>query len=69
VLRGGGTVDESLEFLLGMGMAKGSLGRVDASDRDEIVAQLRLALSERQERGVGVRLGTGALLVSASRSD
>ena len=65
LLGGGGTLDESVEFLLGMGIARGLLGRLDPAARDAAIESVRGALAERYESGVGVRLGTGAWLVSA----
>jgi SAM-dependent methyltransferase len=65
LLGGGGTLDEAVDFLLGMGMVRGLLGRVEADARRAVIDDARAALIERYEPGVGVRLGTGAWLVSA----
>ncbi len=65
LLGGGGTLDESIDFLLGMGMAKGLLGLADAAARPAVVDVVRTALADRYEPGVGVRLGAGAWLISA----
>jgi hypothetical protein len=48
-----------------MGMVRGLLGRVEADARRAVIDDARAALIERYEPGVGVRLGTGAWLVSA----
>ena len=66
LLAGGGTLDESVDFLLGMGIARGLLGRVEADARDAAIRTIRNSLAERYEPGAGVRLGTGAWLVSAN---
>lgn len=65
VLGGGGTVDDSLDFLLGMGMVRGLLGRLDGEARDQAIAEVRSALAERHVPGVGVTLGAAGWLVSA----
>ena len=65
LLAGGGTVDESLEFLLGMGMVKGLLGRLADDERERAVGDVRSALTERYEPEVGVTLGAAGWLVSA----
>jgi len=65
LLAGGGTVEESLDFLLGMGMVKGLLGRLTDDERERAVAEVRSALEERYEPGVGVTLGAAGWLVSA----
>ncbi len=65
VLGGGGTVDETLDFLLGMGMARGLVGLAGADAHDEVVEAVRLSLTERYEPGVGVRFGAGAWMVTA----
>ena len=64
LLGGGGTLDESIEFLLGMGIARGLLGRLEPEARAAAIKSVRGTLAERYESGVGVRLGTGAWLVS-----
>ncbi|MGA7759224.1 MAG: methyltransferase domain-containing protein [Ilumatobacteraceae bacterium] len=65
VLGGGGTVEESLEFLLGMGMVRGVLGRVDGDEREQAIADVRSALAERHVPDVGVTLGAAGWLASA----
>jgi SAM-dependent methyltransferase len=65
LLGGGGTLDESIDFLLGMGMARGLLGLAGPDAHDAAVHAVRRELAERYEPSVGVRLGTGAWLVSA----
>jgi SAM-dependent methyltransferase len=67
-LLGGGTVDEPLDILLGMGMARGLLERVDPGARHDAIEEIRASLTGRHEPGVGVRLGTGVLLASAHAS-
>jgi len=65
LLAGGGTLDESIDFLLGMGMVRGLLGRLDDDERGTAVDEIRATLAERYELGVGVRLGAAGWLVSA----
>lgn len=65
LLAGGGTVDESLEFLLGMGMVRGLLGRLADDEREQAVQEVRSALAERYQPDVGVTLGAAGWLVSA----
>lgn len=65
LLGGGGTLDESIDFLLGMGIARGLLGRLDPDARAAAIESVRVSLAGRYERGVGVRLGAGGWLVSA----
>ena len=65
LIGGGGTIDQSMEFLLGMGMARGLLGLVGMDAHDEVVEAVRVSLTERYEPGVGVRLGAGAWMVTA----
>ena len=66
LIGGGGTLDESLEFLLGMGMVRGLLGLAPADTRDAVITEVRSSLAERFEPGTGVRLGSGAWLVSGT---
>jgi len=65
LIGGGGTVDQSMEFLLGMGMVRGLVGLAGTDARDEVVAAVRLSLTERYETGVGVHFGAGAWMVTA----
>ena len=66
-LAGGDTVEESLDFLLGMGMVRGLINRLDGAAREQAVAQIRATLAERYETEVGVTLGAAGYLVSARR--
>jgi SAM-dependent methyltransferase len=65
LLAGGGTLDESLDFLLGMGMVRGLLGRLEDDAHDAAVDEIRATLAEHHEPGVGVRLGAAGWLASA----
>jgi SAM-dependent methyltransferase len=65
LLAGGATLEESVDFLLGMGMVRGLLGRLDDDARNAAVDEIRGTLAERYESGVGVRLGAAGWLVSA----
>ena len=65
LIGGGGTVDQSMEFLLGMGMARGLVGLAGTDAHDEVVEAVRLALTERYEPSIGVQVGAGAWIVTA----
>ena len=65
LIGGGGTVDQSMEFLLGMGMVRGLVGLAGTDAHDEVVEAVRLSLTERYEPGVGVQIGAGAWIVTA----
>ncbi len=64
-LGGGGTLDESIEFLLGTGIARGLLDRLEGGQRAAALHSVRMSLRDRYVAGDGVRLGTGAWLVTA----
>ena len=66
VLGGGGTLDESIEFLLGTGIARGLFSRLEPEVRAAAIESVRGTVAERYESGVGVRLGSGAWLVRAN---
>ena len=65
LIGGGGSLAESTEFLLGMGMARGLLGLVDPNVRDEVGRTVSADLKERYEEANGVCLGAAAWVVSA----
>ena len=65
LIGGGGTVDQAMEFLLGMGMARGLVGLAGTDAHDEVVEAVRLSLTERYEPGVGVQFGASAWIVTA----
>ena len=65
LLGGGGTLDASVDFLLGTGIARGLLGQVEPDARAAAAEAVRASLAKRYEPGAGVRLGAGAWLVSA----
>ncbi len=65
VLGGGGTLDESVEFLLGAGIVRGLLERVPPEARTGAVASIGDELGAYYEPGVGIRVGASAWLVSA----
>lgn len=65
LIGGGGTVDQSMEFLLGMGMARGLVGLAGTDAHDEVVEAVRLSFIERYEPGVGVRFRASAWMVTA----
>ena len=69
LIGGGGTVDQSMEFLLGMGMVRGLVGLAGTDHHDEVVEAVRSSLTERYEPGVGLRFGAGAWLVTGLRSE
>jgi ubiquinone/menaquinone biosynthesis C-methylase UbiE len=65
LIGGGGTVDESMDFLLGMGMVRGLIGLAGPEAHDKVVEAVRLSLTERYEPGVGVRMGASGWMVTA----
>ena len=65
VIGGGGTVDESVEFLLGTGIVRGLLERVPAEARDRATAEIRDRMVQHHEPGIGVRVGASGWLVAA----
>jgi ubiquinone/menaquinone biosynthesis C-methylase UbiE len=65
LIGGGGTVDESMDFLLGMGMVRGLVGLAETDAYEEVVEAVRLSLIEHYQPGVGVRLGASAWMVTA----
>lgn len=67
VIAGGGTPDDSLEFLLGMGIVRGLLGRLAPAARDEAVAAIGAAHAARYDEGVGVTFGAAGWRVTARR--
>ena len=62
---GGGTIDESMDFLLGMGMVRGLLSFAPASEHGTVIEGVRTTLRDHYEPGIGVRLGAAAFLVTA----
>ena len=67
LIGGGGTVDQSMDFLLGMGMVRGLVGLAGTDHHDEVIEAVRSSLTERYEPGVGVRFGAGAWLVTGRK--
>jgi ubiquinone/menaquinone biosynthesis C-methylase UbiE len=65
LIGGGGTVDQSTEFLLGMGMVRGLVGLAGPDAHDDVVEGVRSSLTDRYEPGVGVRFGASAWMVTA----
>ena len=65
VLGGGGSPDDSVDFLFDMGMPRGLLGFVDDASRDDVLRAVRSELVDRYEDGVGIRLGAAAWVVTA----
>jgi ubiquinone/menaquinone biosynthesis C-methylase UbiE len=65
VLGGGGSLEDSVAFLLEMGMPRGLLGFVDGTTRDDVIRTVRAELIDRYEDGVGIRLGAAAWMVTA----
>jgi ubiquinone/menaquinone biosynthesis C-methylase UbiE len=63
---GGGDVAESAEFLLGMGIVRGLIGRLDQHHRELAIASVRDELAACHEDGIGVRLGSCVWMVSAA---
>lgn len=66
LLGGGGTLDESLDFLVGAGIARGLLGQLAPEARAAALASVRASLAERYEPGLGVHVGASVRVVTAS---
>ena len=64
-LGGGGGIDESTSFLLGMGIVRGLMGRLDDDQRATATQEIRTELGGHDRPGDGVSLGAGVWLVSA----
>jgi SAM-dependent methyltransferase len=62
---GGGSLEESADFLFGMGIVRGLLSRLDAEQHETATAAIRAELERHYEPGEGVQLGAGVLLISA----
>lgn len=67
LIGGGGSFDQSVEFLLNMGIVRGLLSQVGPDARAPVVEEIRGTVAERYEPGLGVRLGAAAWLVSATK--
>lgn len=67
LIGGGGTVEDSMDFLLGMGMVRGLIGLVGPESQDDVVAAVRSSLRERYEStgSLGLRYGAAAWMVTA----
>jgi SAM-dependent methyltransferase len=65
VIGGGGSLDDSVDFLLDTGMARGLLGFVGGDAREDVLRTVREALTDRYEEGAGLGLGAAAWLVTA----
>ena len=67
LLGGGGSLEETVRFLLGTGIARALLDGAEPGARRRAIDAVTGALAEHYEPGRGVALGTGAWLVSAAR--
>lgn len=67
-LGGGGELDETVEFLLGTGIAGALFAGAQSDARHNAIDAVGDALAEYYEPGRGVVLGSGAWLVNATRS-
>jgi SAM-dependent methyltransferase len=65
IIGGGGSLEESTDFLLDMGMARGLLNLVDPDTRTDVIRIVSAQLSDRYEEGTGMRLSTAAWVVAA----
>ena len=65
LIGGGGSFDDSVDFLLSAGMPRGLLSHADESDRDDVLRIVRAELADRYEEGVGIRLRAAAWVVAA----
>lgn len=65
IIGGGGGLEESTDFLLDMGMARGLLNLVDPDARTDVIRTVSADLSDRYEEGIGTRLGAAAWVVAS----
>jgi ubiquinone/menaquinone biosynthesis C-methylase UbiE len=65
VVGGGGSADDCAAFLMGMGIVRGLLSRLDDARRALATEAVRAELAARHETGVGVRLNAGVWVVEA----
>jgi ubiquinone/menaquinone biosynthesis C-methylase UbiE len=65
LLAGGGTLDETIDFLLGMGIVRGLLASLDDDDRMSALGRVRATLTRCYEQDLGVRLGAAGWLITA----
>ncbi|HQZ33603.1 MAG TPA: methyltransferase domain-containing protein [Ilumatobacteraceae bacterium] len=67
ILGGGGSLEETVEFLLGTGIARALFDGAEPDARRRAIDAVTGALAECYQPGRGVVLGTGAWLVSVTR--
>lgn len=67
LIAGGATPADSLEFLLGMGIVRGLLGRLDPNARHDAVATIGAACAARYDERDGVTFGAAGWRVTARR--
>ncbi len=65
LIAGGATFDDSVAFLLGMGIVRGLLGRLDDDTRAEAVAAVSATLAGHDAEGAGVSIGAAGWLYTA----
>jgi ubiquinone/menaquinone biosynthesis C-methylase UbiE len=66
LIGGGGTVDETATFLLGLGIVRGLMGRLDEEQRARAERVIRAELEQHHRDGDGVHLGSGVWLVTST---
>lgn len=66
LIGGGGTVDDTAAFLLGLGIVRGLMGRLDDQQRARAERTIRAELEQHHRDSEGVRLGSGVWLVTAT---
>ncbi len=65
VIGGGGSVEQSVDFLCGMGMVRGLVGLTEGSTRELVIESVHDSIARRYEHDVGARFKAGAWLVVA----
>ena len=65
IVGGGGSLDDSVDFLFDNPMPRGLLGFVDVDSRDDVLRTVRNELIDRYVEGVGLRLGAAVWVVTA----
>jgi ubiquinone/menaquinone biosynthesis C-methylase UbiE len=65
LIGGGGALDDTAAFLLGLGIVRGLMNRLDDEQRARAARTIRAELERHHRDGEGVRLGSGVWLVTA----
>lgn len=67
IVGGGGSLDDSVDFLFDNPMPRGLFGLVDGDSREDVLRTVRSELVDRYVEGVGLRVGAATWVVTAAR--